>query len=181
MDNTPFVPHDPFVFGTNEFTDFINKGIAMTAEIPKPPAVTNAEIKQRSKMGDKRLKEAESELAIFKDYNSFLTPELSVALMEKMLTAYKQSDSTETNLMALIKKMWLHGDLAGIEVLIMLTLSEQLARIHAKLGNADAIAAVNALDKLKRNRGGGEKQPVAAPTEKKTRKSRKATPVVATA
>lgn len=181
MDNTPFVFHDPFVFGETEFTGFISKGIAMTAEIPKPPAVTNAEIKQRSKMGDKRLKEAEDELAIFKEYNSFLTPELSVALMEKMLTAYKQSDSTETNLMALIKKMWLHGDLAGIEVLVMLTLAEQLARIHVKLGNKDAISAVNALEKLNRNRGGAEKQPVTPPAEKKPRKSRKAAPVVTTA
>jgi predicted DNA-binding protein YlxM (UPF0122 family) len=166
MDNTPFVSHDPFVFGANEFTDFINKGVAMTAEIPKPPAVTNAAIKQRSKMGVKRLKEAEDELAIFKNYNSFLTPELSVVLMEKMLTSYKQSDSTETTLQALINKMWLHGDLAGIEVQVMLMLSEQLARIHAKLGNNDAIAAVNALEKLNRNRGGGEKQ-ATVPTEKK--------------
>jgi hypothetical protein len=91
---------------------------------------------------------------------------LSVVLMEKMLTSYKQSDSTETTLQALINKMWLHGDLAGIEVQVMLMLSEQLARIHAKLGNNDAIAAVNALEKLNRNRGGGEKQ-ATVPTEKK--------------
>jgi hypothetical protein len=180
MDNTPFVSHDPFVFGANEFTDFINKGVAMTAEIAKPPAVTNAAIKLRSKMGDRRLKEATDELEIFKQYNSFLTPELSVLLMDKMLTAYKQSDTTETTLMALITKMWLHGDLAGIEVLIMLTLSERLARIHAQLGNPDAIAAVNALEKLNRNRGGGEKQPIMAPAEKKPRKSRKIAPAVAT-
>jgi hypothetical protein len=155
MDNTPFVSHDPFIFGEAELTALIKKANGMTAEIQNPPPVTNAAIKQRSKMGDKRLKEAKDELEIYQSYNSFLTPELSVVLMEKMLTCYEQSDSIEATLMKLIVKMWLHGDLAGIEVLMMLSLSEQLARIHAKLGNADAIAAVNALDNLNRNRGGG--------------------------
>jgi hypothetical protein len=155
MDNMPFVSHDPFVFGEAELTAFLSKTSSMTAEIKNPPPVTNAEINKRSRMGDKRLKEAERELEIFQSYNSFLTPELSVFLMEKMLTSYKQSDAIDKNMVKLINKMWLHGDLAGIAVLIMLALAEKLARIHAELGNPDAIAAVNALDSLKRNRGGG--------------------------
>jgi hypothetical protein len=167
MDITPFVSHDPFVFGEPELAAFLNKTVAMTADIQNPPPVMNAEIKQRSKMGDKRLKEAEAELEIFKSFNSFLTPELSVLLMDKMLTCYKQSDAIEGNMEKLINKMWLHGDLAGIEVLMMLSLAERLARLHAKLGNADAITAINALDNLKRNRGGATTKSSGDETAKK--------------
>ncbi len=153
--DTPFSPHDPFNFEAGAFQNFITQMVSMATVIPNPPPVTNAELKQRARMGDKRLKEAEDELAVFKSFNSFLTTELSVSLMENMMTCYKQSDAIDKNATKLVEKSWAHGDVAGVQLLIILSLSEQLARILAKSGNKDAIAAVNALDNLKRNRGGG--------------------------
>ena len=156
MDNTtPFVPHIPFTFKKDEFAAFTQKTVAMTTEIPDSPPITNAEIKKRARMGEKRLKEAEGELKIFQEFNSFLTPELAVPLMAEMLTCVRQSYQIEEDSTKLSAKMWTHGEVAGIDAMVMLSLAENLARLLAKLGNADAIRAVNALDNLKRNRGGG--------------------------
>ena len=87
--------------------------------------------------------------------------------MEKMLTCVKQAYAIEANATKLSDKMWTHGEVAGIELMIMLSLSKSLARVFAKLGNPDAIRAVNALDDLKRNRGGGAKPSGNNPPDKK--------------
>ncbi len=153
--DTPFNPHDPFTFEESVHQNLINQMVAMSNLIPTPPPVTNAELKLHSRMGDKRLAEAESEIAIFQTFNSFLTEELRVTLMEAMLLCYKQADSIDKNSSKLTNKAWAHGEVAGMQLLIMLSLAEELTRVLAKSGNKDAIAAGNALDNLKRNRGGG--------------------------
>ena len=86
-----------------------------------------------------------------------------------MLTCVKQAYAIEANATKLSDKMWTHGEVAGIELLIMLRLAEKLARTLAELGNPDAIRVVNRLDNLKRNRGGGgsPKPPSDNPSGKK--------------
>ena len=168
--NTPFVPHDPFNFNEVDFTAFTSKTTAMTSEIPASPPIPNAEINQRSKMGEKRFKDAEEKLAVFREFNSFLSPELGLPLMDRMYTCVKQAYTTEAMTTKLSDKMWDHGEVAGIELMKSLSINEGLARVHAKMGNPDAIRVVNRLDDLKAKRmnsGGNSKPPTDNPTDKK--------------
>ena len=89
--------------------------------------------------------------------------------MGRMYTSVKQAYITEAMTTKLSDKMWDHGEVAGIELLKSLSINEELARVHAKMGNPDAIRVVNRLDNLKRNRGGGgsPKPPSDNPSGKK--------------
>jgi hypothetical protein len=155
--DTPFVPHDTFSFESNQFQLFVDGIIKMSGLIPDPPALTNAELKKKAKMADIREAEATLIVEIFKHCTSFLPPNLAHALMYQKLTSYKQAKLIDTETIALAAALWAHGDLAGAELLIMLSLAEKLANVHAELGNKEAIAALNKLDNLKRNRGGKSK------------------------
>ena len=91
--------------------------------------------------------------------------------MDRMYTSVKQAYITEVMTTKLSDKMWDHGEVAGIELLKSLSINEELARVHAKMGNPDAIRAVNRLDDLKAKRtnngGGNSKPPSDNPTGKK--------------
>lgn len=154
--DTPFVPHDTHSFENKAFEQFVASIVEKTSQIPPPPPITNAELKKKAKMAEVRETDATASVAIFKDCTSYLPPNLAYALMVQKLTAYKQADTIDDTTRALAKAMWAHGDLAGAELLIMLSLAENLTRTFAKLGNPEAIIAGNKLDDLNRNRGGGK-------------------------
>ena len=154
--DSPFVPHDTHSFEDKAFEQFVASIVEKTNQVPPSPPITNAELKKKAKMADARETEATACVAIYKDCTSYLPPNLAHALMVQKLTSFKQANTIDATTLALAKAMWAHGDLAGAELLIMLSLAEKLTRTFAELGNPEAILALNKLDDLKRNRGGGK-------------------------
>ena len=171
--DSPFEPYDTHSFENKAFEQFVASIVEKTNQIPPSPPVTNAELKKKAKMADVREIDATACVAIYKDCTSYLPPNLAYALMVQKLTSFKQADTIDDTTRALAKAMWAHGDLAGAELLIMLSLAENLTRTFAKLGNPEAIIAGNKLDDLKRKRGGnkgkkggGDTKPDADPPER---------------
>ena len=153
--DTPFVPHDTFSFDPVEFTSLIERLDAMIKLIPPPPPITNTEFNKKAKMADIRETESDSVVEIFKNCTSYLPENLAYSLMIQKQTSFKQSKMLDTKTTTLTNAQWKHGDLSGADLLIMMSLAEKLTRVHAKLGNKEAIIAANGLDDLNRKRGGG--------------------------
>lgn len=139
---------------TASFEDAVFDAFAVQLEqflnqIPEPAAVPNQEVKQAAKMGDVKESNASAKLEALKQFNSFLPPQLVLAVMLSKLRSYKQADKLEVLLTKIIDKMWAHGVLGGIDLLAMLTLVDSLADAWAALGNADAIKYLNEVEKIK--------------------------------
>ncbi len=145
----PLVIHETASFEDTVFDAFAVQLEQFLAQIPEPAAVPSKEVKQAAKMGDVKETNATLKLDALKKFNSFLPPQLILAVMLSKLRSYKQADKLEALLTDIIDKMWTHGTLGGIDLLAMLNLVDNIADTSAALGNGDAIKYLNEVEKIK--------------------------------
>ena len=145
----PLVIHETASFEDAVFDAFAVQLEQFLAQIPEPAAVPSKEVEQAAKLGNVKENNATLKLDALKKFNSFLPPQLVLAVMLSKLRAYKQADKLETLLTAIIDKMWAHGTLGGIDLLAMLSFVDNIADTSAALGNSDAIKYLNEVEKIK--------------------------------
>jgi uncharacterized protein YcbK (DUF882 family) len=133
------------------------KGIQMAMDaLPKKPILSNDEFSKIPKKGEARRKEANLMLHIIRRFPQFLPSALTVKDVENDNALYEQLRELSTfQVRKLVELIEVLSGLAGGEEMNAYSRYIENVRSAAKDGNPDAIEALNLIEDVERNKGGG--------------------------
>lgn len=144
-------------------------GVKMALEaLPKKPVLSSEEFARLPKKGEAREKEAAQMIRIVRRFPKFLPSSLPLLEVEKDSTLYEQLNTLDDeHLSQLVELMAFLMGLSGAEEMNVYLRFEENVKVAANDGDPDAIEALNMINAVDRNRGGGTNNKSGDETKKK--------------